>query len=112
MEKLAIKIEHVTKQYRLGTIGGGTLRGDLQSFMARIRGQEDPNSKIGSKQPTNVGERFFALNDINFEVKAKQWVLSDITVPANLLFSNFFPALPHRHQVRSLSTVASHLCWK
>ena len=69
MEELAIKIEHVTKQYRLGAIGGGTLKGDLQSWMARKRGQEDPNSKIGSKQPTKIGERFLALDDINFEVK-------------------------------------------
>ena len=69
MEELAIKIEHVTKQYRLGTIGGGTLRGDLQSFIARKRGLEDPNSKIGSKQPAKVGERFLALDDISFEVR-------------------------------------------
>lgn len=69
MEELAIKIEHVTKQYRLGTIGGGTLRGDLQSFIARKRGLEDPNSKIGSKQPAKAGERFLALDDISFEVR-------------------------------------------
>ena len=48
MDELAIKIEHVSKEYRLGTIGGGTLRGDLQSWWARLRGKEDPNSKIGS----------------------------------------------------------------
>ncbi len=69
MEELALKIEHVTKQYRLGAIGGGTLRGDLQSFIARKRGLEDPNSKIGSRQPTKTGERFLALDDINFEVR-------------------------------------------
>ncbi len=27
-KELAIKIENVKKQYRLGTIGGGTLQGD------------------------------------------------------------------------------------
>ena len=69
MEELAIKIEHVSKQYRLGAIGGGTLKGDLQSWWARKRGREDPNSIIGSKQPTKIGERFLALNDINLEVK-------------------------------------------
>lgn len=69
MEELAIKIEHVTKQYRLGAIGGGTLKKDLQSWMARRRGKEDPNSKIGSKQAIKVGERFLALEDINFEVE-------------------------------------------
>ena len=69
MEELAIKIEHVTKQYRLGTIGGGTLRGDMQSWWARVHGREDPNSKIGSNQNTKIGERFLALDDISFEVK-------------------------------------------
>ena len=47
MDEIAIRIEHVSKEYRLGAIGGGTLRGDLQSLMARIKGREDPNSKIG-----------------------------------------------------------------
>ncbi|MBE6922616.1 MAG: ABC transporter ATP-binding protein [Ruminococcaceae bacterium] len=69
MEELAIKIEHVSKQYRLGAIGGGTLQGDLQTWWARVRGKEDPNSKIGSDTTLKIGERFLALDDISFEVK-------------------------------------------
>lgn len=69
MEEIAIKIEHVSKEYRLGAIGGGTLQGDLQSWWARIRGKEDPNSKIGSDTTLRIGERFMALDDISFEVK-------------------------------------------
>ena len=69
MEELAIKIEHVSKQYRLGAIGGGTLKGDLQSWWARKRGKEDPNSIIGSRTDVKIGERFLALDDINLEVK-------------------------------------------
>ena len=69
MEELALKIDHVSKQYRLGAIGGGTLRGDLQSWWARKHGQVDPNSKIGDRTDINVGERFLALDDINLEVK-------------------------------------------
>ena len=68
MENTVIKFDHVSKEYRLGAIGGGTLRGDLQSFMARICGREDPNAMIGAKQ-YNGNERFLALNDISFEVK-------------------------------------------
>lgn len=67
-KELALKIEHVSKQYRLGQIGGGTLQGDLQSWWARIRGKEDPNSKIGTKQH-GKNERFWALDDINIEVR-------------------------------------------
>lgn len=69
MDELAIKIEHVSKQYRLGAIGGGTLKGDLQSWWARKRGKEDPNSKIGTRTDVKIGERFLALDDINIEVK-------------------------------------------
>lgn len=69
MDEIAIKIEHVSKEYRLGAIGGGTLRGDLQSWMARIRGKEDPNSKIGSDSARHMGEKFLALDDVSVEVK-------------------------------------------
>ena len=69
MDEIAIRIEHVSKEYRLGAIGGGTLRGDLQSLMARIRGKEDPNSKIGSDAAAHMGEKFLALDDVSFEVK-------------------------------------------
>lgn len=68
MEKeTVIKIENVKKQYRLGAIGGGTLRGDLQSWWARKRGKEDPNLKIGQEVHTS-NEKFYALNGISFEV--------------------------------------------
>ena len=67
MDEIAIKIEHVSKEYRLGAIGGGTLRGDLQSWMARLKGKEDPNSKIGSDAATHMGEKFLALDDVSFE---------------------------------------------
>ena len=69
MDEIAIRIEHVSKEYRLGAIGGGTLRGDLQSWMARMKGKEDPNSKIGSDAATHMGEKFLALDDVSFEVK-------------------------------------------
>ena len=69
MENLAIKIENVSKEYRLGTIGGGTLQGDLQSLWAKIRHKEDPNSKIGETEKGQKGDRFMALNGVSFEVK-------------------------------------------
>lgn len=67
MSNVIIKAENVTKEYRLGAIGGGTLRGDLQSWYARLRGREDPNSKIGSETQVK-NSRFLALDDVSFEV--------------------------------------------
>ena len=70
MAETIIKFEHVKKEYRLGQIGGGTLKGDIQSWFARIRGKDDPNSLIGSgNKNIKTGERFLALNDISFEVE-------------------------------------------
>ncbi len=63
-----IEIDNVKKQYRLGTIGGGTLRGDLQSWWARVRHKEDPNSMVGSKQ-YGRNEKFMALDGVSFNVK-------------------------------------------
>ena len=65
---LAVDISHVSKEYRLGAIGGGTLRGDIQSLMARIRGREDPNMKL-DKAGYNGNERFLALDDVSMQVE-------------------------------------------
>ena len=68
MSDTIIKIEHVSKEYRLGAIGGGTLRGDLQSLMARVRGNEDPNARIGQDVYAK-NQRFLALDDVSFSIK-------------------------------------------
>lgn len=68
MEELALKIENVAKEYRLGTIGGATLKGELQSKMAKLRHKEDPNLKIGEKVHEK-NERFLALDGVSFEIK-------------------------------------------
>lgn len=64
---VAIRLTGVKKRYKLGQIGGGTLRGDLQSWWARVRGKEDPNTKIGIDQRL-IGQTFMALNGIDLTV--------------------------------------------
>lgn len=65
--EVAIQLSGVKKQYKLGQIGGGTLQGDIQSWWARVRGKEDPNTKIGQDQRL-VGQSFMALNGIDLTV--------------------------------------------
>ena len=65
--EVAIRLSGVRKMYKLGQIGGGTLRGDLQSWWARVRGKEDPNTKIGTDQRL-IGQTFMALNGIDLTV--------------------------------------------
>ena len=68
MNNTVIEIDNVKKQYRLGTIGGGTLRGDIESFWARLRHKDDPNLKIGEKA-YKKNEKFMALDGTSFNVK-------------------------------------------
>ena len=63
----AIRITNLEKEYILGQIGGGTLQNDLQSWWAKKRGREDPNSRIGSDGRTRGG-RLLALSGINLTV--------------------------------------------
>jgi lipopolysaccharide transport system ATP-binding protein len=67
-----IKIENVSKQYRLGNIGTNTLKGDLQRWWYNIRGLPDPTLMIGQENSLSAGgteEFVWALKDINLEVK-------------------------------------------
>lgn len=66
-KEIAIKVSNVKKMYKLGQIGGGTLQADLQSWWARIRGKEDPNTKIGEDQRSN-GKTFMALNGVDLTI--------------------------------------------
>lgn len=63
----AINIKNVKKRYRLGQIGGGSLRGDLSSWWARKCGKEDPNTKIGSVSRV-YGGTFMALNGVDLTI--------------------------------------------
>ena len=65
--EIAIQLSGVKKMYKLGQIGGGTLTADLQSWWARIRGKDDPNTKIGQEQRL-VGQTFMALNGIDLTI--------------------------------------------
>ncbi len=64
MSERTLEIDNVSKQYRLGAIGGGTLRRDLQSWMARRRGKPDPNRKINSNRPLEP-TTFMALEEVS-----------------------------------------------
>ena len=72
MSQTVIKIENLYKEYRLGVISHGTLYRDLQSWWARVRDKEDPNSLVGHSSDGDRGENsdhVLALEDINLEVK-------------------------------------------
>lgn len=72
--KPIIKIENLSKQYRLGAIGSGTIREDLHKWWYKISGKEDPYLDIlrldrGSYKDKKENSQYvWSLKDISFEV--------------------------------------------
>ena len=64
-----ISIENVSKSYRLGTIGSGTLREDLQSWWHRVRGLPDPNRRLDRAHLPVEGHTLWALQDVSLAVE-------------------------------------------
>ncbi|PIF43411.1 ABC-type polysaccharide/polyol phosphate transport system ATPase subunit [Chryseobacterium sp. 52] len=68
---LALKAENISKQYRLGQVGTGTLSHDLNRFWHKVRGKEDPYLKIGEandRASKGESEYVWSLQNINFEL--------------------------------------------
>jgi lipopolysaccharide transport system ATP-binding protein len=72
LKDIILKAENISKQYRLGQVGTGTLSHDLNRWWHEIRGKENPYLKIGdTNDRSSKGESDYvwALQDINFEVE-------------------------------------------
>lgn len=71
MSRIVIKAEHISKQYRLGVVGTGTVKDDFKRWWHSIQGKEDPFLKIGeANDRSSKGESDYvwSLQDINFEI--------------------------------------------
>jgi lipopolysaccharide transport system ATP-binding protein len=67
-----IKVENLSKQYRLGNVGSGSLKDDLTRWWYQMRGLEDPLLQIGDTNDRTAkgdSDYVWALKDINFEVQ-------------------------------------------
>ena len=63
-----LEVDRVSKEYRLGLINGATLHDELNSWFARIRGKEDPNTKIGTDYKKVQNQSFMALDNVSLNV--------------------------------------------
>ncbi|WP_448702958.1 ABC transporter ATP-binding protein [Mucilaginibacter sp. AW1-3] len=71
MGNSVISVENLSKQYRLGEIGTGSMVNDLNRWWHTVRGKEDPYLKIGeTNDRTTAGDSQYvwSLKDINFEI--------------------------------------------
>lgn len=71
MSDLALQIDNLGKQYRLGVIGTGTLSHDLNRWWYRVRGKQDPYLKVGDVNNRSVkgeSDYVWALRHIDMDV--------------------------------------------
>ena len=72
MSNIILKVENLSKQYRLGQVGAGTIGDDLKRWWFKLRRREDPFLKIGDENNRSSkanSDYVWALKDIDFEVK-------------------------------------------
>ncbi len=72
MSDIILKAENISKQYRLGLVGTGTISHDLNRWFHKIKGKEDPYLKIGESNDRSTkgnSQYVWALKNINFELK-------------------------------------------
>src|ERR1700749_1518823 len=71
MSDIVLKTENISKQYRLGQLGTGTISHDINRWWHKVRGKEDPYLKIGDtndRSKAGGSDYVWSLKDINFEV--------------------------------------------
>ncbi|MES2701150.1 MAG: ABC transporter ATP-binding protein [Bacteroidota bacterium] len=71
-KEVVIRAENVSKLYRLGQVGTGTLSHDLKRWWAMARGKEDPYMKVGAENDRTkkkTSDYAWALKDISFDIK-------------------------------------------
>jgi lipopolysaccharide transport system ATP-binding protein len=64
-----VRVERLSKEYRLGVIGNGSLYRDIQSWIAKLKKKDDPWTEIGGQSKVGRRDRFLALKDVSFEVQ-------------------------------------------
>ena len=68
----AIQVKNLSKAYQLGQIGTGTISRDLERWVAKVRGKEDPYLKIGEtndRSTKGTSDIVWSLKDINFNIE-------------------------------------------
>src|SRR3984957_5964185 len=68
---VVIKVENLSKAYQLGEISTGTVSRDIERWLAKIRGKEDPFLKVGETNDRTIkgtSDVVWSLRGIEFEI--------------------------------------------
>lgn len=69
MSEVVIEVNNLSKKYKIGTIGTGTLSNDLNQWWAKFRGKEDPYSKLDEINNLELNKEYYwALRNMDFKV--------------------------------------------
>ncbi|MEO5500013.1 MAG: hypothetical protein ABIR31_01110 [Ginsengibacter sp.] len=70
MSDTVIKVENLSKQYRLGDVGPGTMGADLNQYQTSIRRREDPYLKICEEndRPSKITFHLLKLHKIKINI--------------------------------------------
>jgi lipopolysaccharide transport system ATP-binding protein len=69
---VAIQVQNLSKAYQIGQIGTGTISRDIERWLAKLRGKEDPFLKVGEtndRATKGASDIVWSLKDINFEIQ-------------------------------------------
>jgi len=69
---VAIQVNDLSKVYRLGEIGTGTISQDIHRWFTTLMGREDPFLKIGESNDRTIkgaSNVVYSLREINFEIE-------------------------------------------
>lgn len=76
-KNIVLDVQNVSKQYRLGEVGTGSLQHDIKRWWANVRGKEDPFLTVGEtndRTQKGLSDYVWALKDINFQIEQGQAV--------------------------------------
>ena len=68
---MVIKVEDVSKVYRLGNLNASSMRDDLSRTWAKMLGKEDPiysQAQLNDRTQKSTSDYVWALKNINFDV--------------------------------------------
>lgn len=72
MGQAVIKVQNLSKQYRLGTVGTGTLVHDVNRWWYKVLGKEDPYlliSETNDRTKKGTTDYIWSLQNINFSIE-------------------------------------------
>lgn len=84
---VVIQVDRLSKEYRLGQIGGKRLVDDVNRWWAKLRGKEDPLSKIGAQKSGARGQNVSSNSPLASSKNCPSPLTSRLSAPSETLYA-------------------------